>query len=277
MADIRESFLSPSATTRRPVPSALARWWPRVKLGLRRAVVTTSVPPIRSLYAAIYRAHIWYAVRVLRQLPGIKAIYVKRGAFGREAVFGVSDIDLLVFGDWNETEQARSSQAVAQLAAKSPLYDTASVTQVHNVNSLQTLYLSDYFFQYKLNQAREQSILVFGQPILAGLPPVPADCALGGYYMEAKLWWMMHTTSVFGSGPTTWDPIFRNSLAYKNVAELANLRAAAEGAPLEALIIRGLQELRNLEVRLNRRWVHSMESLTTTLDEQPLGTPRAAA
>ena len=70
---------------------------------------------------------------------------------------------------------------------------------------------------------------------------------------------------------------------------------------LEALIIRGLQELKNIEARLNRRWAHlggasvearnrffrnlieletrveQLERLTTTLDEQPLGIPRAAA
>ncbi len=70
---------------------------------------------------------------------------------------------------------------------------------------------------------------------------------------------------------------------------------------LEALIIRGLQELRNLEARLNRRWAHlggasaqarkrffrnlieletrveQIERLTTTLDRQPVEIPRAAA
>jgi hypothetical protein len=70
---------------------------------------------------------------------------------------------------------------------------------------------------------------------------------------------------------------------------------------VEALIIRGLQELRNLEARLDRKWaqlggasmearnrffrnlielesrVEQMERLTTTLDQQPLGIPRAAA
>jgi len=70
---------------------------------------------------------------------------------------------------------------------------------------------------------------------------------------------------------------------------------------LEALIVRDLQELRNLEARLDRRWAHlggasggarrrffrnlieletrveQMERLTTTLDAQPVGIPRAAA
>jgi hypothetical protein len=70
---------------------------------------------------------------------------------------------------------------------------------------------------------------------------------------------------------------------------------------LEALIIRGLQELRNLEARLDRRWAHlggasmearnrffrnlielearveQMERLTTTLAEQPVGIPGLAA
>ena len=70
---------------------------------------------------------------------------------------------------------------------------------------------------------------------------------------------------------------------------------------LEALIVRGVQELRNLEARLAGRWAHmgeasaearirffrnlielesrveQMERLTTTLDEQPVGIPRAVA
>lgn len=70
---------------------------------------------------------------------------------------------------------------------------------------------------------------------------------------------------------------------------------------LEALILRGLQELRSLEANLDRRWAHlgrgsaqardrffrnlidletrveQIERLTATLDEQPAGLPRAAA
>ena len=70
---------------------------------------------------------------------------------------------------------------------------------------------------------------------------------------------------------------------------------------LEALIVRGLQELRKLEARLDRRWAHlggasvearnrflrnlielesrveQIEKLTATLDEQPVWFPRVAA
>ncbi len=52
----------------------------RAKMRLRRLVVTTSVPPFKLIYAAIYRAHIRYAARRLRAIPGTRAVYVTRGA-----------------------------------------------------------------------------------------------------------------------------------------------------------------------------------------------------
>lgn len=234
MADIRESLLAENLAAREQRPSFLDTWWPRLKFALRRVVVATSVPPFRSLYAGIYRLHVWYAVRAIRRLPGTRAIYVKRGAFGKEGVFGISDIDLITLGDWNDTEHAHVTDAVGAITRRSPLYDTSSVTQIHRIDSLSELYQSDYFFQFKLNLVREQGVLAFGEPILSTLPPISAESALGAYFMEAKIWWLLYTNSAFGTGPTAWDSIFRNNVAYKAVAEVSNLCAAAGGAPWES-------------------------------------------
>src|SRR5229473_2826341 len=70
----------------------------RLKLLLRRIVVFTSIWPLTVFYAAIYKLHVWYATRILKSLPSVRAIYLIRGAASSEIVFGVSDIDMVVLG-----------------------------------------------------------------------------------------------------------------------------------------------------------------------------------
>jgi hypothetical protein len=151
---------------------------------LRRFVVWTSVPPFSLLYAAIYALHIRYAARRLRAIPGTQAVYVTRGAASKELICGVSDIDLLVMGEWPEQGQAAVVQEIRRLAHLSPLYDHTSALQVHTPRSLRDLFDTDYFFQFRFDQARLGSRLVWGSDLLAALPPVPDARVRGGYYME---------------------------------------------------------------------------------------------
>jgi hypothetical protein len=87
----------------------------------------------------------------------------------------------------------------------------------------------DYYFQYRLDQARRHYPLIYGQDLLAPLPPIATERARGAYFMELKPWWMMFTASAFGKGPTASDSIFRNSIACKAVAEVLTLEDALNG------------------------------------------------
>ena len=213
----------------KPLVAGMLRAAGGAKLLLRRMVVATSFPPIRSLYAGIYRLHINYAVRTLRAIPNLRAIYLKRSSASEEFIPGVSDIDLLVIGDWNADQQGVAVSAIQRLSRLSPLYDRASAHQVHSIEALKASGDMDYYFQYRLDQARRHYPLIYGQDLLAPLPPIAAERARGAYFMELKPWWMMFTASAFGKGPTASDSIFRNSIACKAVAEVLTLEDALNG------------------------------------------------
>ena len=205
----------------------------RARMWLRRLVVLTAVPPVSYLYAAVYRAHIWYAARRLSAIPGTRAIYVTRGAASNEVIYGVSDIDLMAIGEWPDGGQARVVKEMGRLAALSPIYDPTSTLQVHTPQSLRGMFEGDYFFQFRLDQARQCSRLVFGQDLLGALPSVPAMKLRGGYYMETRVWWMQFCTIAFGDGPACEDGVFCNSVAQKAVAAVLNMEAAMAGAEVE--------------------------------------------
>src|SRR6202034_689416 len=79
MADIREDvlldFIQAGASRQKFIPSVGLQ----VKSALRTLVVATAGSPLRHVYRAIYRAHLAYALRQLRKLPGLHSIYLTRG------------------------------------------------------------------------------------------------------------------------------------------------------------------------------------------------------
>src|SRR5205823_1875993 len=89
-------------------------------------------------------------------------------------------------------------------------------------------------------EARHRAKLVYGEDVLAALPAIPEGAIAGGYYREMKLWWVFFIKSAFGSGPTAEDAIFRNSIAYKSVAEIVNIESALGGDALESSRARAL-------------------------------------
>ena len=231
MADVRETIVLDQLTTRKfwtPSVSLLAR----TKMRTRRLVVQTA-PGLRFVYSATCRAHVRYAVARLREIAGTRAVYVGMGAIDHHAMHGVSDIDFFVKGDWTEEGQERVTQEIRRLALTPPLFDRASIHQVHTLVSLRAMFDTDYYFQFRFDQARHRFSLAYGDDVLAALPPVPAERARGGYYMETKIWWMHFNTSAFGDGPTSWDPIFRNSVAQKAAAGVLSMEAAVSGAGVE--------------------------------------------
>ena len=239
MPDVREIMLL------MPGDAGRFRWgkiFSRAKLGVRWAVVATARTPLGLIYGAIYRAHVWFAVRVARKFPGTRAIYVARSVAKGEIAFGVSDIDMVIVGEWPEEEQIRLMRKLGALTAISPLYDSGLWQQVHNLASLRNLWETDYFFQSRFDEGRRQWKLASGTDLVATLPAVPEDRLGGGYYMEVRSWWLHFIASAFGSGPTAQDAIFRNSIAYKAVTEVLEIaRVLRTGGAMEESRAKSLQ------------------------------------
>lgn len=208
----------------------------RVKWGIRRLVAATAGTPLKHLYRAVYRAHVWLIVRVARSFPLTRSVYVSRTVARDEIAYGVSDVDMVIVGEWPEEEQIRLMRKLGVLSALFPLYDSGLWQQVHHSESLRNLWETDYFFQSRFDEGRRQWKLRYGTDLVATLPPVPEDRRGGGYYMEVRNWWLHFVGSAFGSGPTAEDEVFRNSIAYKAVTEILEIEHALEtdGSP-EAL------------------------------------------
>ena len=230
MPDLREIMLLDKMGSRLFRLPALFRMSSGSRLRLRRAVVISAgFPPLDWIYKWIYKAHVWYAVRVLKRLPNARAIYVARGVALGEIVAGVSDVDLVVLGDWNEEQHALAMTALRRLSNLSPLYDAMLWQHAHSLANFRNLYETDLYWQFRFDQGRTHWKLLYGDDVAGALPRPPAERLAGGYYMDVRNWWDNCRATLVGSGVVARDPIFRNSIAYKAVGELLNASAMLSG------------------------------------------------
>jgi hypothetical protein len=238
MADVRELILVETVSAG---GLTFARAVSRFKFAIRWMVVATAGTPLRFLYRAIYRLHISYALRTLRRFPGTRAVYLSRSMAKGEITIGVSDIDMVILGEWPDQEREQLGLAVRKLMALSPLYDSTLWQQIHTVAELRTLWESDYHFQSRFDQGRTQWKLAYGNTdYVKTLPEIPPDRVAGAHYMDTRLWWLYFIASTFGEGPLAQDPIFRNSICYKVVTEIGNIATALETGTVEYSRSKGL-------------------------------------
>jgi hypothetical protein len=235
VADIREQIVIDNMGARLFRAPAWGRAATGLKLAVRRVVIATGRTPLRVVYDAIYRAHVWYGVRAIRRLPGVRAVYVTRGLASGDVVPGVSDVDFAIFGDWSDEEHATVAAALRRLSATSPLFERELWREARTVSSIRALYDSDYSLMCRLDEGRMRWILKYGEDVLAELPSPGPDRAAGGYYMEVRHWWSYFTRTAFGTGVLATDTAFRNSLCYKVVSETAAKVHALSGDPVEPL------------------------------------------
>jgi hypothetical protein len=229
MPDTRERVLLARMRPAAPRSEWLDRLRSRIKLALRRAVVATAGFPLGPVYGAIYKLHVWYAVRKLTGFRGTRAVYATRGIASEAIVYGVSDIDLVTVGDWSRDEHARVLLCARRLMRLSPLYDSTLSQQVHTLSELHSLSQEDYFFQSRFNAGRTQWKLLAGEDVFEHVVAAAPERLAGGYYMELRNAWLHFIMSAFGQGPTARDEIFRNSICFKAVAETLNAATAIAG------------------------------------------------
>jgi hypothetical protein len=230
MPDLREIMLLDKMGSRLFRLPALFRMSSESRLRLRRAVVISAgFPPLAWIYKWIYKAHVSYAVRVLKRLPNTRAIYVARGVALGEIVAGVSDVDLVVLGDWTEEQHGLAMTALRRLSDLSPLYDAMLWQHAHSVPSFRNLYETDLYWQFRFDQGRTHWKLLYGDDVAGALPRPPTERLAGGYYMDVRNWWDNCRATLVGSGVVARDRIFRNSIAYKAVVEVLSAGVLLKG------------------------------------------------
>jgi hypothetical protein len=267
MADLRDAALlnQMKAGASRVAPQV--NLGVRFKLAIRRFVVASSATPLCSFYNAIYRWHLAYAVRRLRRLTGVHSIYVTRGMALSEVLPGISDIDLNIYGEWNNLQEAAVNSELDRLMRLSPLFDAQPA---QSIESLQSLYATDYSFQLSLHQGRTEWRLMYGEGVFDLLPDMPISRVAGAYYMELRVWWGRFVNSAFGFGEMAIDELFRTSTAYKVVANLMNFQSVLEGGPPESsrsrMMQSALSRMAGEDRRLLQRLVASADSRHRSFD-----------
>jgi hypothetical protein len=226
LGDIREAALLEQVNSRGIGFTPRLSLGEKLKFAARRFVVATSATPLKHFYLAVYRWHRAYAVRRLRRFANLRAIYITRGMALGEVQPGISDIDIDVYGDWTDAQQEEITRELFRLKRLSPLFD---VQPARTINSLQSMYATDYSFQLSVDQGRTDWKLLYGESIFPLLPAVPETRRMGGYYMELRAWWHAFVKSTFGFGPMATDPLFRNSIPYKVIALAMNFKNLLDG------------------------------------------------
>jgi hypothetical protein len=197
---------------------------------LRRLIVATSVPPIASLYCAIYRFLIRFAVWRLRRFDPIRAIYLRRGLASGEGIPGISDIDLAAVGEWDAGTQNRILEFWTRLARFCPLYDPT--LGVYTPESLALLFATDPFLRHRLAEGQRRWKLLFGEDCLGRLGTLSEAEASAGYESEIRLWWTYFARWAFSIREDPSDRVLLNSLCYKVVAESLRMERGLRGVPV---------------------------------------------
>jgi hypothetical protein len=201
---------------------------------LQRFVIATSQTPLRTLYLAIYRWHVRFAVQKLRSFPGLHSIYVTRSMATQQIQPGVSDIDLSIYGDWTEEQLVPVRAALQSLSRWSPLFDRNLAQSAQTLKEAQALYATDYYFRHRLDEGRTEWKLLVGHDLFAMLPPPDPARTAGGYYMDLRLWWSNFVKTAFAFGPMAGDDVFRISIPCKVAAHLLNAQNVLAGGPPES-------------------------------------------
>ena len=86
---------------------------------LQRVAVCTQFPPIVWLYRAVYALAVRLCVRRIGRIRGVRSIYLRRGLASGRAVYGLSDIDLLVMVE-KDAEGSAAARVRHQYASAAP-------------------------------------------------------------------------------------------------------------------------------------------------------------
>jgi hypothetical protein len=234
MLDPRETELLKQIGRRRDDANAARRPSLKLRSLLQRFVIVTSQTPLRVVYLDIYHWHVSFAVRMLRNFPGLHSIYVTRSVAIQQIEPGVSDIDLSIYGNWTEEQLVVVRTALQRLSRWSPLFDRNLAQSAQTLNEAQALYATDYYFRHRLDEGRTEWKLLYGQDLFASLPPRDPARAAGGYTMDLRLWWSNFIKTAFAFGPMACDEVFRISIPFKVAAHLINMQNVLAGGPTQS-------------------------------------------
>lgn len=193
---------------------------------LRQFVLLTSVGPLRRLYVFLYRLIAEKAARYVGQVEGVRSVYLRRGLAKGESCPGISDIDLAVITQSGAVQaQQQVWERYRRLKRWLPVLDESP-----DVLDFETLLANrrSTRCRYRLAEGRATWEPLVGADDRAKLPDAAIEQMESSAYFELRYWWALFNWQVLQSDAARHDPVLRNALCYKLVAEFLKIRMALE-------------------------------------------------
>lgn len=193
---------------------------------IRQFVLMSSRGPVLRLYVWVYRVMAVTTARYVAGAPGVRSVYLRRGLAKGESVPGISDIDLAIITEpsvvgaqaevWRRYRQAKRC---CMLLDESPDVMDRATFQARRRSTR---------YQYRLAEGKATWEVLAGADDLAELPDSDVDQMESSVYFELRYWWALFSWQVLRSRSVRQDPVIRNALCYKIVAEFLKIRLALE-------------------------------------------------
>jgi hypothetical protein len=202
---------------------------------LQRLAVATQYPPFLWCYRLIYALAISLCTRRLRRIPGVRAIYLRRGLASGRPVYGLSDIDLMVMveGELTGKMAARVRHQYDLLRRVIPMLPEPGELGLYNREYFQLLYRHSAFYRGRFDEGRRTWRRLWGEDVFADLPP-RRDDARDTAWQELRPAWNCLALELTADPSAHADGSARPSsarryVAYKAIAEAARACLVAQG------------------------------------------------
>lgn len=201
------------------------------RLLLRRFVLATSVPPLLGLYRLVYAATVRLALRRLRRIPGLRAVYLTRGGAARRVLPLLSDLDFAVVVRGLDAAARRELlHSYARLAGATSLLDRT--LGVFDEDDVRRLHETNDYFAYRFTEGKRTWRLLHGRDVVRELPDLPEEALQAGYRAELPVWWANFCWRLLHDRRYADEPATRRYTCFKALSEILKLERALEGRGL---------------------------------------------
>jgi hypothetical protein len=242
----------------------------RLRRSLQRLAVATQYPPFLWCYRLIYSFAIRLCTGRLKRIPGVRAIYLRRGLTGGRPVYGLSDIDLMVMveGELTGKPAARVRHQYDLLRCVIPMLPEPGELGLYNREYFHLLYHHSAFYRGRFDEGRRNWRRLYGEDVFVDLPP-PRDDVRETAWQELRPAWNclaleLTPEPAADAGGMVRPSATRRYVAYKAIAEAARACLVAQGESVEISrdraaicvaqrfpeVARNLKEVRRLREKL---------------------------
>ncbi len=196
-----------------------------LRSAVHHVLLRTQFPPFIQLYRGFYALAVRACTLRLRRLKGVRGIYLWRGLAGGRAVYGLSDVDLLVVVERPEDSRPVERELV-RLRRVFPVLPEDQ-TMIACAREVPTVWEHGWFHSGRLNAGLREGRCLFG-PALASFRPPAALAERDTICEELVAPWHFFTWELMPQSNRSLPE--RRYVIYKCLAEASRVALVAGGA-----------------------------------------------